>query len=266
MKLKHILVVYLVTSLIVPFLGKGSSVMAQEKTDEVHIEYIAHASFKISYKGTTLLLDPYADKVWLGYNFPKNIEADAIFSTHPHYDHDGGKYIGKIPYWTDKIKVYQDPGEYTVGSLKVKGIKGKHCDPYGKEFGQKNTIWKITVGGLTIAHLGDNGPLTKENYKDLGGIDILLVPIDSKYHILKKEELKVVLETIDPNTIIPMHYRIPELETDTNSPEDLGDIDPWLEGKTNVLRLPSNSYTRNITLARKGTQIIVFKPASEVTR
>lgn len=266
MKLKYILVAYLMCSLIISSLGKGSNIIAQETTGKVQIEYIAHASFKISYNGTTLLLDPFADKVWLGYNFPKNIKADAIFSTHPHYDHDGGQYIGITPYWKDEIKVYQDPGEYTVGNFKIKGIKGKHCDPYGKEFGQKNTIWKITTGGLTIAHLGDNGPLTKENYKELGSIDILLVPIDSKYHILKKEELKVVLETIDPNTIIPMHYRIPELETDANSPEDLGDIAPWLEGKTNVIHLTNNIYIRDITIARKGPQIIVFKPSSEVTR
>lgn len=265
MKDKNLRIRYTTLVLCIVSMVHTHKVTAQGGTPKVTIEYIAHASFKISYNGTTLLLDPYVDKVWLGYNFPKNTTTDAIFSTHPHYDHDGGLFIGQTPYWKDKIPLYQDPGNYTIGDFKITGLKGKHCDPYGKEFGQKNTIWKIEVNGLTIAHLGDNGPLTQENYKDLGAIDFLLIPIDSKYHILKKDELAIVLQTIDPSIIIPMHYRIPALETELHKPEDLGDIDPWLEGKTNVTRLPNNTYTIDSTLLKKRTQIVVFKHASTVT-
>lgn len=265
MKNKSIWIRYITLSLCIIGLANTHKAIAQDGAKKVTIEYIAHASFKISYQGTTLLLDPYTNKVWLGYNFPKDVTADAIFSTHPHYDHDGGLFIGRTPYWKDKIPLHQDPGNYTLGDFKITGITGKHCDPYGKEFGQKNTIWKIKVDGLTIAHLGDNGPLTQENYDALGNIDILLIPIDAKYHILKKEELNVVLETIQPTIIIPMHYRIPDLETELHKPEDLGGIDPWLEGKTNVTRLPSNIYIIDTTMLKKSTQIIVFKHASTVT-
>lgn len=249
------------------FLSFGShTAVSWQDTSKVTLEYIAHASFKVSYKGTTLLLDPYADKVWLGYNFPKDIKADAIFSTHPHYDHDGGVFIGQIPYWNDKIPMYQDPGTYTIGEFKINGFQGKHCDPYGKEFGQKNTLWKIEVGGITIAHLGDNGPLTEQNYTDLGRIDILLIPIDGKYHILKKEELALILTTIAPKVIIPMHYRIPELETDLEEPQDLGNIDPWLKGKKHVSRLSGNTFNFSSDTFTNEPQILVFKHADTVTR
>lgn len=86
----------LIQLLILFGLPQGSR--AQEATAKVTVAYIAHASFQITYKGTTLLLDPYADKIWLGYNFPKGITADAIFCTHPHYDHDGGLFRGYTPY------------------------------------------------------------------------------------------------------------------------------------------------------------------------
>ncbi|MCE7994760.1 MAG: MBL fold metallo-hydrolase [Roseivirga sp.] len=227
--------------------------------DEIQIEYIGHASFKVHTNQETILLDPFADKVWIGYSFPKNLTADAIFSTHPHYDHDGGIFIKRTPYWQGKIDLYTDPGEYKVGDFQVRGIMGKHCDPYGKEFGQKNTIWKLKVAGLTIAHLGDNGPLTEENVKALKGVDILMVPIDAEYHILKKEELATVLKQIDPRVIIPMHYKIEELENRPGKPQDLGPIDPYLIGKTNVLRLNSNKHSFSKASLSTSQQIVVFQ-------
>jgi len=236
----------------------------------VEITYIAHASFKVSYKEKTILIDPYADKIWLGYNFPKEIQADAIFSTHPHYDHDGGLFLGKTPSWKDKIPFYTDPGSYQIGEIAIKGIQGKHCDPYGKEFGQKNTIWVITIGSFTLVHLGDNGPLTGENYKALKegitNIDVLMVPIDSQYHILKAKELQEVLKNLNPTVAIPMHYRIPELEDAADKPKDLGDITPYLKGKTNVNVLDSNSVSFRPEMKKSTLRYMVLKHAAEVTK
>lgn len=259
--MKHLLLFLFSTGLVfcsphVSFSYQGDSSLDK---DEVLIEYIGHASFKIHTNETTLLLDPFADKVWIGYSFPKNLMADAIFSTHPHYDHDGGLFIKRIPDWKGKIDFNTEPGEYSLGTFNIQGIQGKHCDPYGKEFGQKNTIWRIEVAGLTIAHLGDNGPLTNENVQALQGVDILLVPIDAEYHILKKEELATVLAQINPKVIIPMHYKIEELESSPGKPQDLGPIDPYLVGKSNVRQLSSNKQMFSLSALTEAQQIVVFK-------
>ena len=43
-----------------------------EELPSVTIEYLAHASFVIlAPDGKRLLIDPYADRVWIGYDFPK---------------------------------------------------------------------------------------------------------------------------------------------------------------------------------------------------
>ena len=55
--------------------------------------------------------------------------------------------------------------------LTITGIRGKHADPWGKEFGQTNTIWLLELDGLRIAHVGDNGPLTEANLQELGRVD-----------------------------------------------------------------------------------------------
>ncbi len=238
---------------------KSTKAQSEIKKDEVLVEYIGHASFKVSTAEASLLLDPFADKVWIGYNFPEGQTADAIFSTHPHYDHDGGIFIKRNPYWKGQIPMHTDPGTFEVGDIKVEGITGKHSDPYGKEFGQKNTIWIITVAGLKIAHLGDNGPLFPENVESLKGVDLLMVPIDAEYHILKKEELAEVLSQVNPRVIIPMHYKIEALETRPGKPQDLGPIDPYLVGKPNVLKLSSNLYKFSKSQIKSGQQIVVFQ-------
>jgi len=222
------------------------------------INYIAHASFIISSDTTSILIDPFRSKQWIGYNFPENITADAVFITHPHYDHDGGRFLGDHPYWESTTKIYETPGVSELGNFKVKGIIGKHNDPYGKEFGQKNTIFKFEVADISLVHLGDNGPLTEANYKDLGKIDVLMIPIDSTYHILSHETIQEIIARLEPKLIIPMHYRISHLEAHGN-PKNLGDIDPYLNKQPRVITLESNHYTLKIDKLPKMATYIKFK-------
>ena len=211
------------------------------KPGEVAIESIAHACFRIhSAEGRRILIDPYASRVWLGYDFPEELATDALLITHPHFDHDGGEFIGRKVPWTPEVQVLRDPGTYTVADFHVTGIRGKHADPWGKEFGQKNTIWRVEVSGLRIAHLGDNGPLTESNVRELGAVDILMMPIDAREHILKEDEVQEIRRTTRPRVLIPMHYRHPDLERFEDSPQGLGPIDPWLAGQMHVSRLDSN--------------------------
>jgi hypothetical protein len=88
---RHIgLVSFLLVTLVVLALASGH-VGAQDASREnrtVTLEYIAHACFRVtSPAGTQVLIDPYASRVWLGYDFPPNIHADAVLISHPHYDH-----------------------------------------------------------------------------------------------------------------------------------------------------------------------------------
>jgi L-ascorbate metabolism protein UlaG (beta-lactamase superfamily) len=208
------------------------------KADQVAVEYIAHACFRIhSAAGARLLIDPYASRVWIGYDFPEGLATDAVLITHPHYDHDAGQFIGRKVPWISGLQVLREPGTNTVSDVRVTGIRGKHADPYGKEFGQTNTIWLLEVAGLRIAHLGDNGPLTPANLQELGHVDILMIPIDARYHILKVPEIQQIRSALRPRVLIPMHYRHPDLESSKENPPDLGPIDPWLEGQKNVVRL-----------------------------
>ena len=236
----------------------------QDDEAKVQIEYIAHASFILKYKEHSILLDPFADTVWLSYSFPKDIKADAIFSTHPHYDHDGGIFRDLHPYWQGKIPFYQDPGEYAVGEFKIQGIKGKHCDPYGKEFDQKNTIFIFEAAGLRIAHWGDNGPITDSLTAELVDIDILMLPIDDTYHILKAQEIQEILRVVQPKFVIPMHYKITELEPTINKPKNLGPIDKYIGNLNELTVLEKNTIELSVKTLPKHMEYLVFRHSPKV--
>ena len=218
---------------------------------EVGIEYIAHACFVIeSPEGTRIVIDPYNAQRWLGYGFPQEVEANAVLVTHPHYDHDASYY------WGDAVPVFREAGSFSMGDVRLQGIVGRHAGPYGKDFEQKNTIWIVETGGLRIAHLGDNGPLTEENLKEMGRIDVLMLPVDGLDHILKTVEVAAIRDALNPAVTIPMHYR---LEGFLGLPRSLGPLGPWEEKQSGVERLPSNR-TR-LTAGKLGSsRILVFEP------
>ena len=256
-------------SLLGAFYAPGLAVGEQTSPDResVTIEYIAHACFRITAPtGERLLIDPFASRVWIGYDYPEGIEADAVLITHPHYDHDGGISVDHEAPWPAAAIVLREPGKTNAGAVPVLGVRGKHADPYGKEFGQTNTIWLLEIAGLRIAHLGDNGPLSAAAVEQLGRVDILLMPIDSDYHILKEQEIGAILHQLSPRVLIPMHYRIPDLEPEAGKPDGLGDIDRWLAQQENVRWLDSHRTTMSAKALPSDLQILVFQHAPELTR
>ena len=219
---------------------------------QVKMEYVAHACFVIeSPQGVRILIDPYNTNRWLGYHFPDQIRADAVLVSHPHYDHDANYHVSL------QIPAFRQPGRFSIGDVKVQGLIGKHADQYGEDFKNINIIWVLQVDGKTFAHLGDNGPLSDRLVQDLKRADVLMVPIDSNFHILKEAEIDSIVASVKPRFLVPMHYKIPELNATMKA---LGPIDPWLEGRSNVIRLDENHY-RFGARPDESMQILVFRPS-----
>ena len=239
---------------------------AQPVLQTVSIEYVAHACFLITTPSNErLLIDPFASRVWIGYDYPAEIEADTVLITHPHYDHDGGVSVGHSPSWSETTNLWREPGTYPVNGATIHGVAGKHADPYGKEFGQTNTIWVVEVAGIRIAHLGDNGPLSNTAAKEIGKVDILMMPADADFHILKKHEVQPILDQLSPSLIIPMHYRHADLEPE-NGPSGLGGIDGWLVDRPRVRRLSTNQLVVSQSDLPDEQEILVFRHSSLLTK
>jgi L-ascorbate metabolism protein UlaG (beta-lactamase superfamily) len=231
----------------------------------VTIEYLAHACFRLtSPSGKQILIDPYASRVWIGYDFPAAIRADAVLISHPHYDHDGGEAMRRKTPWLPETPVFRHSGTNQMADVTVIGLRGRHADPWGKEFGQSNTVWVVQIGGLRVVHLGDNGPLGEELIRQLGRVDVLMIPIDSQFHILKAEEIGAIRRALAPRVLIPMHYKHEDLELVPGKPEDLGGIDEWARSQAGVRYLPTHQQEFSLHSLPKNSEVLIFKHSPAV--
>lgn len=194
-----------------------------------------------------MVTDPFSKEIGLT---PPRFRADLTLVTHGHYDHSNAETLGGEPF------LISGPGEYEVKGIYVRGIETFHDQSQGMERGL-NTIYKITMEDLTILHLGDFGEaeIGNETLEEIGGVDILMIPVGGKYTIDAKEAAKVVKQ-IEPRYVIPMHYKIPGLKLDLDGVEKfLKEIETKAEPQEKLL-----IKKKDIGEEEK-TEVVVLRPA-----
>ncbi len=176
----------------------------------MHITWYGQSCFKIVFQGqkkshqrSSLMIDPFGKEV--GLKLPKQ-EVDILLITHEHADHNNREVAKKDTF------VIDSPGEYELRGIFMQGIPSFHDKKKGKERG-KNTIYTIESEDVRVCHLGDFGQdeLTDEQLKDIGEIDVLMIPVGGVYTINSQEATKIISQ-VEPRIVIPMHYQIPGLK------------------------------------------------------
>ena len=164
----------------------------------MEIKCIGHACFLLTDNvGTKILLDPFDPNV--GYKVYDE-DADIITVSHHHRDHDYTEIVKGDPYIIDK------EGTYDLHNISFRGIPSFHDKDNGAKRG-KNTIFIFNIDGYKICHLGDLGyVLSDEEVKNIGEVNVLMIPVGGFYTIDAKEAAQVSLK-INSNYIIPMHYK-----------------------------------------------------------
>jgi L-ascorbate metabolism protein UlaG (beta-lactamase superfamily) len=199
------------------------------------IQWLGHSAFALtSHQGTIIITDPYDTNAYNGdLRYGKiNVTAHIVTVSHKHPDH----YTANLP---GNPQVLDKEGAYSINDIKITGIPAFHDQTAGKERG-KIIIFIYEIDGLRIAHLGDLGHIpTKDQYAQIGIIDILLIPVGGYFTIDAVAATQIATD-LKAKIVIPMHYKTDKLDFPITTAE------PFLKGKTvKTITTPETTIDKN---------------------
>lgn len=98
------------------------------------------------------------------------------------------------------------PGEYEVGDFSIRGQAAvRHLDTKDDE--KKSTIYRIEIGDVRIALLGNIAPhLNEDQLEFIGVVDMLVIPVGGSGYTLDATSATALVRQIDPKVVVPVHY------------------------------------------------------------
>jgi L-ascorbate metabolism protein UlaG (beta-lactamase superfamily) len=172
----------------------------------VQLTFLGHSSFLIeTAEGVTAVTD-YNGYAGLGVT-PDVVTMNNAHGTH-YTDHPDPSIQHVLRGWSSTGGMTHH--DLLLEDLRVRNVPTSVHGRVGDQ-ANSNSIFVFEVADLCIAHLGHlHHVLTDVHLKELGLIDVLLVPIDGAY-TMAQELMVQVIEQIRPSLVIPMHYFGPHL-------------------------------------------------------
>lgn len=178
-------------------------VPASLAADEVQLTYVGHSTFLFETPGGTRIATDYNDYVRPSVT-PDIVTMNRAHSTHYSNNPEPGiKTIlrgwnpaGGVARWDERL-----------GDVRIRNVV-TNIRTWGGDTTELdgNSIFVFEAADLCIAHLGHlHHTLTPEHLKQLGRIDVLLVPVDGSY-TLDLDGMMEVVAAINPRLAIPMHF------------------------------------------------------------
>ncbi len=181
----------------------------KEETMAVKLQWLGHASFRISDANTVVYIDP-----WKLKSTPH--DATLVLVSHGHYDHYSADDIDKVSTPQTKLIASPDvvskagkgdilkPGE----TIDVCGIKLTGVAAYNpaKQFHQKSNGWLgfiVEISGKRIYYAGDTDLI--DEMKALKDIDLALLPVGGTY-TMNSTEAAEATKIFNPKQAVPYHW------------------------------------------------------------
>lgn len=184
-----------------PLLYKAGLQLADANAQQVGLTFVGHATFDIrSPRGIRVVTD-YND------NFRQQSPPDIATMNIDRGNHSSYAVEPSVKHtlrgWDTGTGIPRH--DVRLGDVRVYNVPTNIFDNGGTPTND-SSMFVIQTGGLCIAHMGHiRHALDQERVRQLGRIDILLLPVDRRVTQSMDELLHNVSE-IKPRVIIPMHY------------------------------------------------------------
>jgi hypothetical protein len=210
------------------------------------IKSLGWSSFCLSNDNISILTDPVALKE-SGMDLPKCKADVVLFSQRDLYgkedilrEYELEKKIE--PDHRDNIFEISSPGEYEIGGMMIRR-------------GIDLPFYTIDEGNLRVVYMGviDNS-LDVSKTKDLGDVDVLILPIGNGDLFIDYEKIEKILSYIDPTVLLPCAYKRDELKVGKN----IKSRDDFIKyfGFTNVKDQSSLNVTSTVEQESKIMEVI----------
>jgi L-ascorbate metabolism protein UlaG (beta-lactamase superfamily) len=179
------------------------------QTMPVKLQWLGHASFRISDGNTVIYIDPWKLK-------DDKHDATLVLVSHSHYDHYSAGDIAKVSGMTTKLiaagDVIQKQGKGQVlkpgETVEANGVKITGVPAYNpaKQFHPKTNNWLgfiIEVAGKRIYYAGDTDETPEMDA--LKNIDLALLPAGGTY-TMNAAEAAGATKQFKPKKAIPYHW------------------------------------------------------------
>ncbi len=208
----------------------------------MEIAWLGHSCFRIKGKEACVVTDPCHPS--LGYSLSK-VQADIVTLSHSHPGHCYTEAV------TSEFKGIRGAGEYEMRGTFITGVTTWHDTEQGKQLG-KNTVYFLTIDGLTLCHLGDLGHLpASELLEDMNDVDVLFLPVGGVSTIGGSTAAEIVRRST-PKIVIPMHYKTPALT------KRLEPVDKFLKEVGTKERVSQPKLSVNRSTLPTSTQVIIL--------
>ncbi len=167
----------------------------------VQVSFLGHASFLIETPGGVTAVTDYNDLFR-----PATAPAIVTMNNAPmtHYTEFPEAGIAHV------LRGWDPAGGMARHDIEVKDLRVRNVPTNVRDFSGTrvagNSIFVFEAAGLCIAHLGHlHHDLTDLHLKELGLIDVLMVPVDGSFTISQEVMVRVIGQ-IRPAVVIPMHW------------------------------------------------------------
>jgi L-ascorbate metabolism protein UlaG (beta-lactamase superfamily) len=171
------------------------------------LKWYGQAAFSLtSSDGLTVITDPYTPET-AGYApipDPANI---VITSSDNDSFHCRADLISGDPIAINALAVAQGSGERTEKGITFRAIAAMEALNHRYHDPDQNALYRFEIDGLQIGHMGDVGnALSAVQMEFFSGLDILLA-LAGGHPTIELDDLKTVIDTVQPKLIVPMHFR-----------------------------------------------------------